>query len=132
MHRASRYTSDAGYFATANARRTLIAQIETPQAATELEAIAAVEGIDALFVGPGDFAANMGHLGKVAAPEVQAELARIAQRCRAVSIPCGTVAPNVELARNCLAYGFDFVAIASDMGFMMGAARHALGELRKA
>ena len=74
MHRASRYTSDAGYFATANARRTLIAQIETPQAATELEAIAAVEGIDALFVGPGDFAANMGHLGKVAAPEVQAEL----------------------------------------------------------
>jgi 2-dehydro-3-deoxyglucarate aldolase/4-hydroxy-2-oxoheptanedioate aldolase len=130
MHRASRYTTDTDYFATANARRTLIAQIETPQAAAELEAIAAVDGIDALFVGPADFAASMGHLGRIAAPEVQTELARLAQRCRAASIPCGTVAPNVEQARKCLAYGYDFVAIASDLGFMMGAARSALSELR--
>ena len=129
MHRASRYTWDTDYFGTANAGLTLIAEIETPEAADQLEAIAAVEGISALFVGSVDLAAHMGHIGRVGAPEVQAKLKSIAQRCRAASIPCGSAAPSVELAQRCLGYGFDFITVASDLGFMMSAARNALEQL---
>ncbi|WP_374402890.1 HpcH/HpaI aldolase/citrate lyase family protein [Niveibacterium sp.] len=130
MHRASRYTTDADYFANANTQRTLIAQIETQAAIDQLEAIAAVEGINALFAGPGDLAASLGHIGKIAAGEVQEALQGIARRSRAIGIPCGTVAPTVELAQRAIAYGYDFVAVSSDMGFLMGAARSALAQLR--
>lgn len=129
LHRASRYATDTDYFVTANADLTLIAEIETPDAADQLEAIAAVEGISALFIGTVDLAAYMGHIGRVGAPEVQVKLKSIAQRCRAASIPCGCAAPSVELAQRCLGYGFDFITVASDLGLMMNAARNALVQL---
>jgi len=130
MHRASRYTWDADYFATANTDLTLIAEIETPEAADQLEAIAAVEGISALFVGSVDLAAHMGHIGRVGGLEVQAKLKSIAQRCRAAAIPCGSAAPSVELAQRSQGYGFDFITVASDLGFMMNSARGALEQLK--
>lgn len=132
MHRASHYGSKPGYFADADQSLTLIAQIETAQAVARIDEIAAVDGIDALFVGPGDLAASLGHLGEIAAPTVQEALRQIASRCNVLGKSCGTVAPNVDLALKCVGYGYDFVAIASDLGFMMGAARSALNAVRVA
>ncbi|MEG2964587.1 MAG: aldolase/citrate lyase family protein [Janthinobacterium sp.] len=53
----------------------------------QLEEIAAVEGVDALFVGPGDLSAAMGHIGNIGHPDVQAAIADAARRARAIGNP---------------------------------------------
>src|ERR1041384_8021971 len=71
-HRANRYGRVKDYFKRANDEICVIVQIETRLALQNLEAIAAIDGVDALFVGPSDLAAAFGHLGNNAHPEVRA------------------------------------------------------------
>src|SRR5262245_26685863 len=63
MHRGSRYGTTANYLKRANDEACVIVQIETPAALDKLEEIAAVPGVDSIFVGPGDLSASMGHIG---------------------------------------------------------------------
>ena len=130
MHRASRYGTLPDYNQRVNDSISCIIQLETPAALTQLEAIAAVEGVDALFVGPGDLAATMGHLGNIAHPEVQAAIKNAAQRARAVGKPIGIVGPSPEMVKQFINYGFNYVAIASDMGMMMRQANAFLAALK--
>jgi 2-keto-3-deoxy-L-rhamnonate aldolase RhmA len=60
------------YFRTANQNIGVIVQVETPQAIEQIDAIAAVDGIDALFVGPADLSAAMGHIGELTHPRCSA------------------------------------------------------------
>src|SRR5690606_26688911 len=69
--RASAFGADRTYLANAHEHVTVIAQIESRAALAAIEEIAAVEGIDALFIGPGDLAASLGHLGNPRHPDVQ-------------------------------------------------------------
>ena len=119
MHRASGYGTVKDYGRRANESVYTIIQLETPQAVAALEEIAAVPGVDALFLGPGDLSASMGHIGNLAAPAVQAAIADVAARCRRIGIPCGIVGPTPEMVVGFAAAGYDFVAVASDMGMMM-------------
>ncbi|MEY2802370.1 MAG: hypothetical protein RL513_1955 [Pseudomonadota bacterium] len=119
MHRASGYGTVKDYGRRANESVFTIIQLETPQAVAALEDIAAVPGVDALFLGPGDLSASMGHIGNLAAPPVQAAIADVAARCRRIGIPCGIVGPTPEMVVSFAAAGYDFVAVASDMGMMM-------------
>lgn len=130
MHRASRYGTAPGYNARANDSIVRIIQLETPAALARLEEIAAVDGVDALFVGPGDLAAALGHLGDIAHPEVQAAIADAAGRARAIGKPIGIVGPTPEMVGKFVNDGFNFVAIASDMGMMMRQANAFLAALR--
>lgn len=130
VHRASHYGTDAPYLAQANAEICVVVQIETPTAMAALDEIAGTSGVDAIFVGPGDLAANLGHIGQMNAEPVQAALRELAERCRALGKPCGTVAPTPELAARYVEYGYDFVAIASDIGFMMRKAGEVLAQVR--
>jgi len=107
-----------------------IIQLETPQAVAALEEIAAVRGVDALFLGPGDLSASMGHIGNHAAPAVQAAIADAAPRCRRIGIPCGIVGPTPELVISFAAAGYDFVPVASDTGMMMRQATAFLDAIR--
>ncbi len=125
MNRASRYTTIGDYFARANGEVFVIAQLETPQAIGRLEEIGAVPGIDAVFLSPGDLAVNMGQAGNVAHPEVRELMAKALERCRARNLCVGTVLPTVEQVRWALDGGCRFAAIASDMGFLLGAATAA-------
>lgn len=88
VSRASGYGSAPDYARRANASVFTIIQLETPRAIETLEQIAAVPGVDALFLGPGDLSANMGHIGNLMHPEVQAQIASVAERCRQIGIPC--------------------------------------------
>ena len=63
VHRASRFGAAADYLKQANEETSVIVQLETPEAIDLLPKIAALPGIDAVFVGPGDLAASMGHIG---------------------------------------------------------------------
>ncbi|WP_295381573.1 aldolase/citrate lyase family protein [uncultured Pseudacidovorax sp.] len=119
VHRASGYGTARDYGQRANDSVFTIIQLETRQAVAALEEIAAVPGVDALFLGPGDLSANMGHIGNIAHPDVQAVIADVARRCRAVGKPCGIVGPTPQMVGSFVQLGYDFVAVASDMGMMM-------------
>ncbi|MCI4429575.1 MAG: 2-dehydro-3-deoxyglucarate aldolase [Burkholderiales bacterium] len=129
MSRGSRFGTNPNHFKTANQQVSVIVQLETPAAVAQLEAIAAVEGVDALFLGPGDLSGAMGHVGNVTHPEVMDVMSRCAQRCRAIGKPVGTVGGTPEVVSQYRAMGYTFVAIASDLGLLMRAAQAAVKTL---
>lgn len=129
MSRGSRFGTIPDYYRQANREIAVIVQLETPAAMDQLEAIAAVEGVDAIFLGPADLSGAMGHVGKLTHPEVMAVMTQAVQRCHALDTPVGTVGGTVEVVRQYRAAGFDFVAIASDLGLLMRAAQAAVAAL---
>ncbi|MCM2291025.1 aldolase/citrate lyase family protein [Allorhizobium sp. BGMRC 0089] len=130
VHRGSRYGATADYLKTANRDICTIVQLETPEAIARLPEIASVEGIDALFVGPGDLSAAMGHIGNIAHPEVQALIEKAAKDAHAAGKPIGIVGPNPDMVKRFIAYGYDYAAIASDIAMMTGRARDWLGAMK--
>ena len=131
MHRGSRYATVPDYLVRANDEIAVVVQVETPAALDAVPSIAAVEGVDSIFVGPGDLSAAMGHLGDIAHADVQAALARAAALCRDAGVPCGIVGPNPAMVRRFLDYGYTWVAVGSDMSMMVGRAGEWLGDLRR-
>ena len=119
MHRASRYATAADYGKCANEGIFRMIQLETPAAIENLEEIAAVDGVDALFMGPGDLSSAMGQIGNIANVEVQMALKDATQRANKIGKPIGTVGPTPEMVQQFIGYGYNFVAVASDMGMMM-------------
>jgi 2-dehydro-3-deoxyglucarate aldolase len=130
MSRATKFGTTANYARTANETMGVIVQLETPEAMRSLEAIAAVPGVDALFIGPGDLSASMGHAGQATHPEVMESMSRAAQAARSIGKPVGTVGGTAEVVAQYRAAGFDYVAIASDLGLLMRSAQAALVALR--
>ena len=131
MSRATQFGTVPNYFGTANAGISVIVQLETPPAVAALEAIAAVPGVDALFLGPADLSGAMGLVGQLTHPDVMAVMADAVRRAKAVGKPVGTVGGTPEVVRQYRAMGFDFVAIASDLGLLMHAATGAVAALRE-
>ena len=119
MHRASRYATAADYGKRANDGIFRMIQLETPAAIECLEEIAAVDGVDALFMGPGDLSAAMGQIGNIAHADVQAAIKDAALRARKIGKPIGIVGPTPDMVQQFIDYGYNYVAIASDMGMMM-------------
>lgn len=132
MHRASRFATVPNYLKGAGEELCVIVQIETPAALEQLPQIAAVPGVDSIFVGPGDLSASMGHLGDIAHPAVQDQLKAAAELCKQLGKPCGIVGPNPEMVGKFIEYGYTWVAVASDMGLMVGRAQEWLGKLKGA
>jgi len=130
MHRASRFATVPDYLNRASGELCVIVQIETLAALETLPQIAAVPGVDSIFIGPGDLSASMGFLGDIANAAVQEKLRHAAQLCRQLGKPCGIVGPNPEMVGKFLEYGYSWVAIASDMGLMVGRAQEWLGKLK--
>lgn len=130
MSRASRFGTLPDYAKTASQGIGVVVQLETRAALAELEAIAAVPGVDALFLGPADLAASLGHLGQPAHPAVMGLMADAARRCKALGKPVGTVGATPDLVVQYRAAGFDFVAVASDLGLLMGGAQAVVKALR--
>lgn len=130
MGRSSRFGTAHDYFRTANGDIAVIAQLETPVAIERLEEIAAVDGVDALFVGPADLSAAMGHPGRFTHPAVMAAMSAAVQRCKAAGKPVGTVGATPETVAQYRAAGFDFIAIGSDIALMVQAAQASIAALR--
>ena len=130
MSRGSRFGTTPDYLRTANDGICVVLQLETPQAMAQLEAIAAVPGVDALFVGPGDLSGAMGHVGQLTHPEVMKSMADAARRANAIGMPIGSVGGNAETVAAYRAAGYDFVAMASDLGLLMRGLQGALQSMR--
>jgi len=120
--RASGYGRTPGYLTKANSEICVLVQVETRVALSELDAIARVEGVDGVFIGPSDLAASLGHLGNPAHPEVQKVIEECGRRLRALGKPAGILTGNEEEARKYISWGYLFVAVGADVGLLRGAA----------
>lgn len=128
--RATKFGTVANYAAQANRCIGVIVQLETPAALDALPAIAEVPGVDALFIGPADLSAAMGHLGQAHHPAVVERMAQAAAQCKVLGKPVGTIGDSPAAVVQYRAAGFDFVAIASDLALLMRGAQAAAGALR--
>jgi len=129
-HRGSRYGTIPNYFKRANDEVCVIVQIETMQAMEQLDAIAAVPGIDSIFIGPADLSASMGFLGDMGNAGVQEALKAGAQKCKRLGKPCGIVGGTPEIAGKFVEYGFSWVAVGSDMGYVVSRGQEYLAKMR--
>lgn len=114
--RGNRYGTVPGYFEGVNAQICVMVQVENREGVAAAAEIAAVDGVDGLFIGPSDLSAAFGHFGNAAHPEVQDAMARVFAACRAAGKPVGILAPVEADARRYLAMGATFVAVGSDLG----------------
>jgi 2-keto-3-deoxy-L-rhamnonate aldolase RhmA len=130
MSRASRFGTVPNYIQTANSQVGVIVQLETKAAVDAVDSIADVDGVDAVFIGPGDLSASMGVAGDVTHPSVMEAMSRAAQRCRALGKPVGTLAASPEMAVRYRAAGFDFIGVGSDLALLMGGAQAVVNALR--
>jgi 2-dehydro-3-deoxyglucarate aldolase len=122
-HRGNRYATVPDYLQMANDNVCVIVQIESRKAVDAIDDILAVEGVDGVFVGPSDLAANYGHLGNANHPEVQQAIARVFERAQAAGKASGILAPVQADAERYLSMGARIVAVCADMGLLKGAAQ---------
>ncbi|MDB5778917.1 MAG: 4-hydroxy-2-oxo-heptane,7-dioate aldolase [Polaromonas sp.] len=120
--RAASYGLNTSYLKTAQEEICVVVQIETLEGLANLESIAAVEGIDAVFIGPADLAASMGYLGNGQHPEVQAAVDDAFRRLRAVGKPGGYLTLNEAEAERRIADGVEFVGVGTDTSIITRAA----------
>ena len=124
--RSNRFGTVADYFRDVNEQISVMVQIESQAGLEAAAAIAAVDGVDGIFVGPSDLAAALGHLGDPNQPSVQAAIAQIFDAAKAGGKAIGILAPVEADARRYLAMGARFVAVGSDLGVF----RNATQQLR--
>ena len=130
--RAAAYGLIPNYFATVEREICVIVQIETAEALSRIEEIAAVDGVDAVFIGPADLAASMGHLGNTQHPDVQAAIDDGFRRLKAMGKPAGYLTNNEQEAARRVAQGIDFVGIGNDTTIVVRGARSLLAAVRPA
>lgn len=108
-----------------------IIQIETLGALAEVEAIAAIDGVDLLFVGPLDLSFALGVPREFDHPDFLAALDRVLAAANTAGIAAGILAATVEAAQAFSARGFEFIALSSDSVLLSTAISTSLTELRR-
>jgi len=121
----------ADYFAHANRETVLLVQIEEPEVVPYIDEIAALPGVDILFVGPGDLSLGLGKFGAVDSPEVTAVVNAVAaaglMHCTAAGLPCGP-----DQVAKYRALGYRFFNVFSDFRGVNAGLQQALAAARKA
>lgn len=125
MHRGSRFGREKNYCAKSAEHLFLIVQIETPEAMQQVEEIAAVPGVDAVFFGPGDLSASMGHTAQPNHPDVVSAILDGQKKVRAQGKATGILALGDAVVKTYLDSGFDFVAGVTDGGLLFASADQA-------
>ncbi|MFO0819094.1 MAG: aldolase/citrate lyase family protein [Pirellulales bacterium] len=98
------------YLPAANDETCVIVQVETPEGIKNLDAIAAVQGVDIVFAGPNDLAASLGFIGNNKHPEVQAYLADFPGRVAAQGKAAGVTFADIEACRQAYQQGYRFIS----------------------
>ncbi len=125
--RATRWgLNKAEYLVTANRETLVIPMMETPDSAANIEKIAAVPGIDAVYFGPGDFSSFSGHLGQWEGPGVAEQLLAVKEKLLARHIPCGIAGTDLADAKRRVEQGFRMISIGSDTGALIAAMKAGL------
>ncbi|HWP10603.1 MAG TPA: 4-hydroxy-2-oxoheptanedioate aldolase [Ramlibacter sp.] len=112
--RASRWGRYPNYAREANAQVCLLVQAETRQALANLDAIAATDGVDGVFIGPADLSASLGHVANPGHPQVRAAIDDAIKRITGAGKAAGIITTDDALARHYLELGATFVAVGLD------------------
>ena len=120
--RASRFGAMPGYHKQAREEICLIVQVETLSALAVLEEIAAVPGIDGIFIGPSDLAASMGYPGEASHPEVKAACIDGVKRIRKAGKPAGFLTLDQTFLDEIIEAGSVFTAVDVDSVMLRRAA----------
>ncbi len=108
----------ADYLRQSNENQVLVIQIEDPEALEQIDEIAAVEGVDAIFVGPGDLSHAMGVPGQIDHPDVQKSIQRVADACKkhgrnwGIPVSAATAEKYMEMGARFLNAGADVLGLA--------------------
>jgi 4-hydroxy-2-oxoheptanedioate aldolase len=116
--RASQFGRVKDYARRCEEELCVLVQVESRRGLENLERIAAVDGVDGVFVGPGDLAAALGHVGEIGHPDVQRAIEDAIGRIRACGKPAGILTPDEGLARRYIELGCTFTAVGSDLGIL--------------
>lgn len=116
--RATRYGAVPNYHKHAAEELCLLVQVETVEALDRLEEIAAVPGVDGVFIGPGDLAASMGLAGEAGHAEVQARVVDAISQISAMGQAAGLLAADPGFLRDAQAAGALFMAVGVDMALL--------------
>jgi 4-hydroxy-2-oxoheptanedioate aldolase len=116
--RATRFGRIKDYAKRAHEETCLLVQVETRAALDNIEAIAAVDGVDGIFIGPADLHASLGHTGEIAHASVKPLIDEAIRRIRKCGCAPGILTPNEADARHWLGCGALFVAVGADVGIL--------------
>ncbi len=119
--RAARWGRVPDYHAGAGAEICVIAQVESAAGLANIEEICAVDGVDAVFIGPMDLATSLGYLGGGTVPEVVEVVAGAIERIAATGTPPAVMATSAELVERYTAAGARLVAVGVDTAILAGA-----------
>jgi 2-dehydro-3-deoxyglucarate aldolase/4-hydroxy-2-oxoheptanedioate aldolase len=129
-NRSARWGMELGSLSGARDTAAII-QIETLGALSDVEEIAAIPGVDLLFVGPLDLSFALGVPRQFDAPEFTAALARVVAAGNAHNVAVGILASSVEVARRYRDLGFHFIALSSDSVLLATTIQASLAELER-
>ncbi|MET3597121.1 4-hydroxy-2-oxoheptanedioate aldolase [Mesorhizobium shonense] len=118
LTRATRFGRVPEYAQSAEAEICLLVQVETRQALDNLEAIANVEGVDGVFIGPADLAASLGHAGNPGHHEVIVAVEDAIARLVKLGVPAGILTPDQSFATRCIELGTLFTAVGVDVAVL--------------
>jgi 4-hydroxy-2-oxoheptanedioate aldolase len=131
LTRATQFGRIRHYATRADSEICLLLQVETQVGLDALEEIAGVEGVDGVFIGPGDLAASLGHIGRPDHPEVAEAVESAIQRVVACGKPAGVLTNDVPFAERCIAAGTCFTAVGVDVGLLARGAEALAQRLKR-
>lgn len=112
--RASRWGRVKNYMQNVNDNLCLLVQVESKKALDNLDDIIMTDGIDGIFIGPADLSASLGYPDNAGHPAVQQKIEQAIKRIRQLGKAAGFLATDVEMAKKCISWGANFVAIGVD------------------
>jgi 4-hydroxy-2-oxoheptanedioate aldolase len=107
-------------------------QVETREGMRNLDAIAAVEGVDGVFIGPSDLSAAFGHVGDPWHPEMQDIIADAFRRIQAAGKAIGILTLDETLAKRHVEMGATFIAVGTDSNLMVKTTSALAGKFKGA
>lgn len=128
--RGNKFGRVTDYFERFEDELAVLVQIETRDALSRTAEIAAVDGVDGIFFGPADIAADMGLLGQATHPDVWAAIGEAAKVVHAAGKPTGTLVQSADKAVELFNDGFSFVACGSDLGLLARGADALLANVK--
>jgi 2-keto-3-deoxy-L-rhamnonate aldolase RhmA len=118
------------YVARANDEIAVVIQAEHARAVENIEAIVAVEGLDAVFLGPYDLSASLGHPGDINHPRVTEAIDRITEVCQAAGMPLGYFGLDARAVAPFVARGYSLICASVDCVLLGQGAKRLLNDLR--
>ncbi len=121
--RATRYGRVKDYATRAEEQLCLLVQVESARALADIEAIATVDGVDGVFIGPADLAASLGHPGNAGHPDVVAAIEGAIATLKRLGVPAGILSLDDDFNRRCMDLGTVFTAVGVDLALLDRAVR---------